>query len=98
MGISTLLEVLLDLAHLPTEGPLIEVGDVTGDEPTEDGAYLLELLFLGGEVELEGTVGDSAVVESGHVQLVPSENFRDMVSHLAMLISIILICLEEHMI
>jgi hypothetical protein len=82
VGIPTLLEVLLDLAHLPAESLLIEVIDVARDKSAEDATYLLQLLLLGGEVELEGTVSNTAVVESGHFQLVSSEDLRDFVSHL----------------
>jgi len=62
----TVPELEVDLAHLPLEGGLVEAGEVPGDETDELFADVLEFGEVVFAVELEGTVHDPAVVESGY--------------------------------
>lgn len=64
--VPALLEALVDFAHLPLEGLLIEVLDVLGDELAEDGGDGCDVLLVIFEVELERAVGDAAVIEGGY--------------------------------
>ncbi len=80
--VPALLEVLLDLPHLPLEGLLLEVGDVAWDESAEDGANLVEIFLMGVEVELEWAESNAAVVECGYLQAILPEDLRHFVSHL----------------
>ena len=47
----------------------------------EDGTNLRELLLLIEEVELEGTVGDAAIVEGSYFESLLPEDLRHTVSH-----------------
>jgi hypothetical protein len=58
--------MFFDVAHLPLEFFLVEIGHIMGDELFEEIADGVECELMLLEVELKGTEGYSTVVEGGH--------------------------------